>query len=351
MDKTTIIKKCSILALLVLFFLPSVVHGYHVGVTWGPTYHPTQYDPDPYWFATYEEPEHRDACQYITNLIWSGQAGSNWVGNNFYGSCTTASYVYQCSDLVQGNPNYDFLATFHVGDMYPNMVSGGYWQFVGYEWGVVEYYYDPNLGEWVEVWGWVPIWEWIYTGPTRHYAYYGSQGASNGIEDSSLYSHTGGKHRFTFIYTCSNGNLIDIDGDGAYNFYGFVDTQNGTGIVGMPFAWTRRTDLSWNGYADPDNSGYAYIGFENISKWMCDSSEFYTQNYADFVEHFYDYALDDHMSVSDALDRAMLDMTNNAQNFGQSVVYNGYDAYDPASQRTWRSRMRVFGDGNMVFPS
>ncbi|MEM2099372.1 MAG: hypothetical protein QXU99_06505 [Candidatus Bathyarchaeia archaeon] len=219
--------------------------------------------------------------------------------------------------------------------MYPKLVDG-------YAWEIVGWYWDEEYQMW-----W-PIYEYVYVGTTRHYAYYGSQGASNGIEDLYLYSHTGAKHRFTFIYTCANGGLIDINGDGYYDFYGFVDTQNGTGIVGMPFAWTQRTDLSWNGYASPDYSGYAYIGFENISKWMCDNSEFVYYNYGDFVRHFYYYALVSHYQINTALNWAMLDMTFGAQNFGASALYNGYNAY--AFGQTWRSRMRVFGDGSMILP-
>ncbi|MEM2099371.1 MAG: hypothetical protein QXU99_06500 [Candidatus Bathyarchaeia archaeon] len=54
MDKTTIVRSCSLLFLLLLVVsLPSIVQGYHVGVTWGSTYHNTAWDPDPYWWSTY----------------------------------------------------------------------------------------------------------------------------------------------------------------------------------------------------------------------------------------------------------------------------------------------------------
>jgi len=303
------------------FSLPSIVQGSsHVGVTWGSTYHNTTFDPDPDWYSTYEAPAMNDTTKYIMNLIWTGQAGPNWIGNNFFGAMTTATNVYQVSDIIQGSADYDYLSTFHVGDMYPTIISG-----------------------------------------TRHYAYYGSQGADNGIIDTNLYPHTGWKHLFTFIYTCTNGGLIDIDGDGDYDFYGFVDMQNDTGIVGMPFAWTHTTDLSWDGYDDPDYSGYVYIGFENISKWMCDSSEFINYNYGEFVKRFYYYSMVYHSTINTALNWAMLDMTSGEENFGASGLYNGYwarnPAFDPSQNSTyptnwewWWSRMRVFGDGNMELP-
>ena len=252
MDKTAVFK-VSTLLLILLFaaLLPLVKGGYDVSVTWGSTYHPTDNDPDPNWYAQYEEPEHYDTCDYITYLIWGDYAGESWIGNNFYGSSTTDEYVYQCSSSVEAITQYDSLMTFHVGDMYPDWVYGCHWEIVGY------WYDEENMQ-------WIPIWDWVYEGPERHYAYYGSQGSSNGIEDYQVYGHTGPKHRFTFIYTCANGGLIDTDDDGDYDCYGYVDTQYGSGIVGMPYAWTQCSGLSWDGYGDPDYSGYAYIGFENI---------------------------------------------------------------------------------------
>jgi hypothetical protein len=83
---------------------------------------------------------------------------------------------------------------------------------------------------------------------------------------------------------------------------------------------------------------------------MCDSSEFYTHNYGEFVRQFYYYAIGCHWPVNSALDQAMRDMTNWSQNFGQSAVYNGYWAYDPAHDIWAWSMMRVFGDGSMVLP-
>lgn len=233
---------------------------------------------------------------------------------------------------------YDFLATFHVGDMYPKFVDGGYWAITGYYWD-----------EAYQVW--IPIWEWIYTGTTRHYAYYGSQGASNGVEDLYLYSHTGWKHKFTFIWTCANGGLIDRDGNGYYDCYGYVDTDHGTGIVGMPYAWTQRTDLSMYGYSNPDYSGYAYIGFENVSKYMSDNSEFQSYNYGDFCRHFYYYALVCHYSINTALNAATVDMLGSGHTFADTSLYQGYWTWDNEHGQWWKCYMRVIGDGSMSLPT
>jgi hypothetical protein len=330
MEKTAIVEVFAISLILSMISVPAV-QAYHVSVNWGSTYHVTTWDPDPNWFANYEQPAQQGTVSYIANLY----KGPNWVSANNYGSSTKSSYVYQCSDAVQSMGIYDYLATFHVGDMYLTFKPYGHWE--------VEQVWNEELQEF-DYW-----WYWILDGYERHYAYYSSFGTYEGIEDLYLFGHTGWKHRFTFIYTCVNGGLIDTNNDGYYDCYGYV-SQVGTGIIGMPFAWTQRTDLSWYGYSNPDYSGYGYIGFENISKWMCDSSEFYTHNYGEFVRQFYYYTIGCHWPVNSALDQAMRDMTNWSQNFGQSAVYNGYWAYDPAHDIWAWSMMRVFGDGSMVLP-
>ncbi len=285
------------------------VQGSHVSVNWGSTYHNTQWDPYPTWFATYEQPSQSYTCSYITSLA---QAEPNWVAANNYGSSTRSSYVYANSQAIQGSGTYDFLATFHVGDMYLTDVNG-----------------------------------------ERHYNYYSSfnPGTTEGISDRELYNYTGSKHRFTFIYTCVNGGLIDPDNDGDFDGYGYMSQQYpSTGAVGMPFAWTLRADLSWDGFANPDYSGYCYIGFQNTSKWTCDTSGLINHNYGEFVRRFYDYSLNYHYSIITSLNWAMQDMTNWQQSFQSSELYNGYWLYDPAHNVNVWCKMRVIGDGGMALP-
>jgi hypothetical protein len=261
----------------------------------------------------------------------TGQAGPNWVAANNYGISTKSSFVYQCSISIQSSGQYDFLATFHIGDFYSNWIPYGHWE--------CEYTWDEYEQQWWE------HWYFVQDGYEGHYCYYSSYnpGTIEGIHDYVLYSYTGWKHRFTFMYTCANGGLMDTNNDGNYDCYSY---WGNAGVIGMPLAWTHRNDLSWNGYASPDHTGYCYIGFENISKWACDNGEFYYYNYADFVKSFYHYALGHHYSVSYSLDRAMLDMTGWEYNFGGSWL-NGYWAYDPAHDFWAWSRMRVLGDGTM----
>lgn len=224
-------KKTSIISLLFLVLLclslsVSVAHGtYHVGVTWG-----SQYGQEAAEWA-----EHSAVCADVRGYF-EGTAG--WVANNLYGPSTHDSYVYQCSDSVRTSANYDYLATFHVGHMYPNFVEYGHYEIIGYE----------DYGR--------PIVQWFVDGSVRHYAYYGSQGAYNGIEDLYLHSHTGAKHYFTMIWTCTNADLFENPYT-QQQCYGYYESSYGTGVVGMPYAWTHTTSLDQTGYGtNPGESDF-----------------------------------------------------------------------------------------------
>ncbi len=284
----------------VCLITPCIVNATHIGVTWGSTYLVE---------TQFQEPANSDACSYISNLI-NGRA--NWAANNFYGASTTEYNVHYTSDAVKNNGNYDILATFHVGHMYPSFVSG-----------------------------------------TRHYSYYGSQGSTNGIKDWNLYSHTGAKHYFTFIWSCTQADLIDIDDDGDGDVYGFYDYENNSGVVGMPYSWTHTTSMNQNGYASPDAGSYCYISFENTSKPLSDNSEFGDDNnYGDFLKAFYYHAIVNHDSIKTALDHATQDMgIAGKYYFSQTWLYNGYWEYSQQHGMWFFCKMRVFGNGNMVLPS
>jgi len=289
------------LALLLLGTAVPLVQGYPVSVTWGPSWYPPGYLPgyNPTWFELYEQPAQSHTTSHITNLV--SQAGTNWVGKNNYGPTTIATNVYANSQAIQSSSAYDFLATFHVGDFYPTTING-----------------------------------------VTHYAYYGHGGTNTGIVDKDLATYIGTRHKFTFIWTCVNGGL-NIKPNGGYYY---LDPQ--LKVVGMPYAWIQKSNLAWFGYTNPDNSGYAYIGFENTSKYLTDNTEFITYNYGDFCRQFYYYFLVQHYSVKDALDAASAQvMGGSAYTFANTVLYLGYP--DPSgSGRT--CCMRVLGDGNMVLP-
>ncbi|MCL1969898.1 MAG: hypothetical protein FWF66_00260, partial [Candidatus Bathyarchaeota archaeon] len=168
---------------------------------------------------------------------------------------------------------------------------------------------------------------------------------TNGVVDTTLSSYTGAKHKFTFIWTCVNGGTTV---NGVSN-YGYTDA-NGR-VVGMPLAWTQKTNLSKTGYTNPDGSGYAYIGFENTSKYLTDNRDFINGNYGDFCRQFYYYAFVQHLPIKTSLDRATQDvMANPKVTFASTSLYNGYWFTNTVHGITSRCYMRVIGDGNMVLP-
>jgi hypothetical protein len=281
--------------------LPLAQGATHTSVTWGPAWHPQVFIPghNQYWFDTYEQPAQGSLTSYITGL--APQAGPNWVGINNYGSSTTGTNVYALLNTLRNLATHDLITTFHVGDFYFITINGA-----------------------------------------KHYGCYGPGGTSNGILDMDLALCTTAKNKFTFIWTCVNGGL-NINPSGGYYTY---DNQNK--VVGMAFAWTQKGNMATNGYLSPDNSGVAYIGFENTSKYLTDNSDFKTYNYGDFCKEFYNKLYVNHYSVKEALNAATAKVTGGSSYyFSNTVVYNGYT--DPAGTGN-TCRMRVFGDGNMVLP-
>ncbi len=179
----------------------------------------------------------------------------------------------------------------------------------------------------------------------RHNAYYVDSSSNPGVIDAELYLYTGAKHKFTFIWTCVNGGT-SING---VNNYGYMDSYNRA--VGMPLAWTKQTNLSKNGYANPDSSGYAYIGFENTSKFLSDNSDFKSYNYGDFCKEYYKNLYVNHYSVKESLNAATFKVTGgSSQYFYNTALYNGYTFYSSVHQMTSTCYMRVIGNGNMVLP-
>jgi hypothetical protein len=162
-----------------------------------------------------------------------------------------------------------------------------------------------------------------------------------------MYSHGGAKNYFTMIWTCTNADLWDTNDDGEGDEYGYWETEQGTGRVGMPYAWTKTDSLSIDGYEDPINSHFCYIGFENISKPVTEYFQGGDYIYVDFIRNFYYHAVTEGQSINDALDQAVVDMdVYGVNSLGDSELYNGWDKYEMG--QWWKCRMRVFGDGNNV---
>ncbi|MFZ7138894.1 MAG: InlB B-repeat-containing protein [archaeon] len=139
------------------------------------------------------------------------------------------------------------------------------------------------------------------------------------------------KHDFVFIWVCTQAQY--------YN-------------SGMPVAWTSRTDLSYNGYSNPDYDDQVYIGFENISPQINNTTAFESQTTDPlyyWIEDFYDYALRDSYSVRDAINEATSDFFGTS--FTLSILNTGYSAWFPGygnmTADYYDGRMRIYGDGTL----
>jgi hypothetical protein len=149
------------------------------------------------------------------------------------------------------------------------------------------------------------------------------------------------------------------------NKYGYnVDSSH---IVGMPYAWTGRTDMSLDGYANPSGS-YTFIGWENNSPFMIDTppSGYTSTNlsYIFFVYYFYRYALGydnygTHGTINESLDYAARMTFGKISGytdytFGSSVLNVGQWMNNqdfPSFANLWfYCKLRVFGKGNIILP-
>jgi hypothetical protein len=257
----------------------------------------------------YEEQQiEQITCQEISN---SFQSRSGWNTWNAYGQNSKSSTLQQTISWRQQN---DVWATdFWVGDFFGAYVSG-----------------------------------------TMHYYFYGDQ--ADHVLDTNVYSWTNSpysKQQFTFIWTCACGNVF-ANPFTQSNCYGYFDDNNGnnTGEVGMPLAWTARSDLSINGYNSPDNSGYCYIGHQGPSLPLKEYTSNPSYTYRSFVTFFYGYLTMGGVqhTVKESLDYASnIIWGGNWQNPNNPLGYGHY-TWDPISQQYVYVWTNVFGDSNLNLP-
>lgn len=284
-------------------------------------------------------PDERDAESYVCATIYNYYDWWGWDAPpvNCYWDYTDASTVSYLLDLQSTGTYADWVANWWVGDFHP---SGSP---------------DP--------------------GPYGHMWFYGIPNGED-IRDNSVYTQTtnGGTQSsyetFNFIWTCSNGGRY-WTGPGEWNtvngithsnipeasptptftpvntntMYGFIDDESPYLEVGMPFAWTGRTDLRQDGYSNPDNTNYCYIGFEAPSLFMLndlpESSP--TKQAWQFATDFYYESLLYGYNAREGLDAASQYCYD--CDFDSTPLYSGY--WFRAFGYWWFSRIRVLGNGNM----
>jgi hypothetical protein len=265
-----------------------------------------------------------------------------------------------------------------------------YWDYTNAD--TLAYYLDLQstgyYASWVSNW-WVGDYHatyfWPYPAPYGHLWCYGMPNGVQDISDNLVYTHTTqgstqtSYENFVFMWTCSNGGKYwtapgvwdaingitysTITGDTPPTFnpvntntmYGFIDDQSPYTEVGMPFAWTGRTDLSQYGYSSPDYSGYCYIGFEGPSPFMINLLPSPNPNSYQawvFANKFYYNALISGLNIHQALDAAS--QYCYGVNFDLSPLYQGWwnkpDIPNQDPDYWWYSRMRVFGNAG-IYPA
>ena len=328
--------KIGVLLLFLALSLPTVFFSMPIAqaedvtnasVIWGSRYNQTTWEIDA-----------MELTASTINNYFNGRYPS-WGSQNAFATpgVTKGSNVYSTASYCRDN--YDFVATFHAGHYCFEFMEC--YDIVGWD-----YFPYPT-----------PILE--YVGNTYHYCYYGDfiggdDAYNNRIRDLSVYPRTGNKHRFTMIWTCSNGDWFDTDDDEQEegDAYGYYDSHDvGAGAVGMPYAWTRTTTLSQNGYEDSDSSNFCYIGFENNSRALTDQTEFINKNYGDFVREFYHLAVVNRYTIKIALDLAVDNMGTWHETLDDTELYNGYMGEDMQGQETMLCRMRIYGNTDMRLPA
>lgn len=242
-------------------------------------------------------------------------------------------------------------------------------------------------------------------GPWGHFACYG-EGYGNFIRDNvdiyqsaTYYGTRTSLQYFDFIWTCANGGTYWWDNNGCFEptilginepdlsypeeeeppyipsnyfpVYGYYDNYYHTGAIGMPYAWTGRTDMSLNGYTNPSGS-YAYIGWENDSPFLKNTPPIGWSTtgymYQQFPFWFYRFALglDNggvHGTIRQSLDYAAWKTFGYygypiPYTFGTSILNHGFWKYDvfedppnpPVDVGWYYCRMRVFGNGDLTLP-
>jgi hypothetical protein len=165
---------------------------------------------------------------------------------------------------------------------------------------------------------------------------------TSGVYDSEIYSsRQQGQVIFAFINTCLSANFTL--GEGMIG--------NPQRALGMPYAWMGRevlqSEMSSDGYGDPDGEGQCYIGFPWGSASLEQNIPYNTGYYYGFwIMDFFNAALYPDISVNQALDSASRE--NYGTPFSSNPLRTGFQAYWwPDAWPQANCYMTVLGDGNI----
>jgi len=219
---------------------------------------------------------------YLVNYCFNaanGYAGFNNKWSNKGAILNQAGYL---------SNNYDYVAIVefdHGVGGYPGLVPGGYPNVPDDE---EHYMFEDDYG--------------TVEGP-----FPGSQNWTHGVYDIDMYNaFPPAKVHFAFIGACQSANLYRL-------YQGFYPATGNP--VGLPFAFTHRevsyfpptgTQMSNDGYSNPDPFPQCYIGFPNGAAALNQKIPYPegTYKWHIWVENFFYLALNYDISVKDALDMA-----------------------------------------------
>lgn len=248
------------------------------------------YDPpDPFWEEYYLDHE-------VTRFITEYSTIAGMVSYDWYGSHTNSTNIYRAAGGVGESSSI----TYFLGH--------GAWENPPLN--PIEHHYKLAVSD-----GTVIMDDWIYP-----YS-----------EDQSV--------EFVLMWSCELGNEI-----GGWHLF--------SGAYGMPHCWLHTTDLSEDGYDNPDNKCKAFIGFEESAPWLhfdyfSEDETFVANASFHFLRWFYYFSLNfgAYYSINEALDVAVRRVWGHSS-FGESFLYYGY-YLDEIRDPPLEGRMVVYGDGNM----
>jgi hypothetical protein len=339
------------LSVTVLASASSTVSATRVGIVWG-SESAGAYGWDPPNNFTWRKNQTEISYQHLAaaNISqWFSANGYNGV--NHQGSSSTR---LQIIDDLQ-NTNYgDYLAVVdfdHGVGGFPSPNPLPSWLVPSNEF---HYMFEDNVG--------------TVTGPWSPSTYPPRENhPENAVYDLDVYLTLSGSAKavFAFINTCYSACIADYVG----NYYAEQRWETSPGWpyvkypVGMPLGWTGRlvadidttqgfntTDyISADGFSDPDMGPQVYIGFPFGSASLMQKIPYpYGNNpYYDWVYSFFWYALNNDISVNQALDSATAMI--NGQYFRYSSLHTGFTAYWwHANPETMDDcTMAVYGNGNI----
>lgn len=162
------------------------------------------------------------------------------------------------------------------------------------------------------------------------------------VYDMDIYNETNrGKTFFAFINTCLSA-CLESQGNGTYG-----ENSGGSGIIGMPYAWTHGATLSENGFLSPDGGAFCYIGFPSGSASLCQivQTDHPNSPYWMWVEGFFAYALIYDISVKQALDYESEAIFQ--RSFYETELFNSFTAIWPGFEPRPYCKLVVYGNSDI----